>query len=48
MSEAMVRLAAAGIRKARGSTAHFNSAAIAAYAKVFDRVGSTSIWSRTL
>ena len=48
MSEAMVRLVAAGIRKARVGTAHFNSAAIAAYAKAFDRVGSTSIWSRTL
>ncbi len=48
MTEAMVRLAAAGVRKARVGTAHFNTAAIAAYAKAFDRVGSTSIWSRTL
>jgi mycothiol synthase len=48
MTEAMVRLAAAGIRKARVGTAHFNTAAIAAYAKAFGRVGSTSIWSRTL
>jgi mycothiol synthase len=47
MSEAMVRLASAGIQRARVGTAHFNTAAIAAYAKGFDRVGSSSIWSRT-
>ncbi|MFI4974766.1 MAG: GNAT family N-acetyltransferase [Caulobacterales bacterium] len=48
MTEAMVRLAEAGMHKARVGTAHFNTAAIAAYAKAFDRAGSTSIWSRPL
>jgi len=48
MSEAMLRLSAAGLRKARVGTAHFNAAAIAAYAKVFERAGSSTIWSRPL
>lgn len=45
MTEAMARLAAAGMRCARVGTAHFNASAIAAYAKAFDRSGSTSLWS---
>ena len=48
MTEAMLRLSAAGVRKARVGTAHFNAAAIAAYAKAFDRAGSSTIWSRPL
>jgi hypothetical protein len=48
MTEAMARLAAAGVRTARVGTAHFNAAAIAAYAKVFQPGGSTSLWSRAL
>ena len=48
MTEAMQRLAAAGVRRARVGTAHFNTAAVAAYAKAFDRAGSSSIWFRDL
>lgn len=48
MTEAMARLVAAGMRKGCVGTAHFNTAAIAAYTKAFDRAGSTSIWSRGL
>ncbi len=46
MTEAMQpRSAAAGVRKARVGTADFNTSAISAYAKAFDRAGSASAWS---
>jgi GNAT superfamily N-acetyltransferase len=48
MTEAMVRLAAAGLRRARVGTAHFNTSAIAAYAKAFERAGTSSTWSLAL
>jgi GNAT superfamily N-acetyltransferase len=48
MTEAMVRMAATGVRKARVATAHFNSSAIASYARAFDRVDTTTVWSRAL
>ncbi|HWA60293.1 MAG TPA: GNAT family N-acetyltransferase [Caulobacteraceae bacterium] len=48
MTEAMARLAAAGVRRARVGTSHFNEAAIRAYDKAFDRAGSTSTWTVAL
>jgi len=48
MSEAMIRLATSGLRKARVGTAHFNTSAIKAYSKAFDNAGSASTWSREL
>ena len=48
MTEAMVRLSKAGLRKARVATAHFNSPAIASYLKTMNRTDTTSVWSRAL
>lgn len=48
LAEGLRRLRGLGLRRARISTAHFNTSAIAAYSSVFQPLDQSSWWSRSL